>query len=71
MWEHSIDLLVLKKIQGGCIPQKLWEFCNLKALKYPKIDANNIEIINANLYRTNPLDYCNFQQGTMAHPDPH
>jgi len=74
MWQHSIDLLwliVFKEFQGGwgVQPPEAVRFCNLRALKYPKTDANKIN--NANLYHTSLLDYCNFQQGTMAHPGPH
>jgi len=36
-----------KEFQGvwGCNPQKLQDFCNLRALKYPKIDAKNIKML--------------------------
>jgi len=73
MWEHSIDLLwliVLKEFQGVQPPEAV-RFLQSKDIKIPKIDAKNIKINNANLYRISPLDYHNFQQETMAHPGPH
>jgi len=56
-----------KRISGvwGLDPQKLCDFFNLRALKYPKIDAKNIK---SNLYCTGPLDYSNFQQGFHGSP---
>ena len=69
MWKYSIDLLwliVLKEFLGAT-PEAV-RFLQSKDIKIPKIDAKNT---NANLYHISPLDYCNFQQGTMAHPGPH
>ena len=46
------------------------DFFNLRALRYPKVDAKNIKINKSNLYCTNPLDYCNFQQRYHGSPWP-
>ena len=52
-------------------PPETVRFLQSKGIKTPKIDAKNIKSNNTNLYCTSPLDYRNFQQGTMAHPVPH
>jgi len=52
---------------GGVTPR----FLQSKGIKMPKSDAKTIKINNVNLYCTNPLDYCNFQQEAMAHPGTH
>jgi len=61
-----------KRISGGpgVQPPEAVRFLQSKGINIPKIDAKNIKINNANLYHTSPLDYRNFQQETMAHPNP-
>jgi len=63
----------LKRISGrpGMQPPEAVRFLKLKGIKISKIDAKNIKINNASLYRTSPLDYRDFQQETMAHPGLH
>jgi len=48
----------------GVQPPEVVRFLQSQGIKIPKIN-------NTNLYSTSPLDYCNFQQDTTAHPGPH